>query len=104
MCGILTSSTGGRLIKKEFPEIRKQLWKEYFWSRSYCLITTADASIYVVRKYIQNQGMKWGEEMLKAYKYRLYPNKEEQIYLAKTFGCTRFIYNQMLANRIKAYE
>ena len=42
--------------------------------------------------------------MLKAYKYRLYPNKEQKIYLGKTFGCTRFIYNQMLSDRIKLYE
>lgn len=42
--------------------------------------------------------------MLKAYKYRLYPNKEQEIYFRKTFGCTRFVYNQMLADRIKSYE
>jgi putative transposase len=42
--------------------------------------------------------------MLKAYKYRLYPNKEQRIYLAKAFGCSRFIYNQMLADRIKSYK
>lgn len=42
--------------------------------------------------------------MLKAYKYRIYPNKEQRLYLSKTFGCTRFIYNKMLADRIKAYE
>ncbi len=42
--------------------------------------------------------------MLKAYKYRIYPNEEQRIYLAKTFGCTRFVYNQMLAERIKSYE
>ena len=42
--------------------------------------------------------------MLKAYKFRLYPNEEQKIYLAKTFGCSRFIYNQMLADRIKSYE
>jgi len=42
--------------------------------------------------------------MLKAYKYRLYPNQEQKVYLAKTFGCTRFIYNKMLADRIKSYE
>ena len=42
--------------------------------------------------------------MLKAYKYRLYPNKEQEIYLQKTFGCARFIYNQMLADRIKSYN
>jgi putative transposase len=42
--------------------------------------------------------------MLKAYKYRIYPNEEQKLYLAKTFGCTRFIYNKMLADRIKSYE
>lgn len=42
--------------------------------------------------------------MLKAYKFRLYPNQEQRIYLAKTFGCTRFVYNRMLAERIKSYE
>jgi len=31
--------------------------------------------------------------MLRAYKFRLYPNKEQQEYFAKCFGCTRFIYN-----------
>lgn len=42
--------------------------------------------------------------MLKAYKYRIYPNKEQKLYLAKTFGCSRLIYNLMLADRIKSYE
>ena len=51
-------SASSRLIKKEFQEIRKQLWKEYFWSRSFCLITTGGAPIEVVREYIENQGMK----------------------------------------------
>ncbi|MCT4604568.1 MAG: IS200/IS605 family element RNA-guided endonuclease TnpB [Marinisporobacter sp.] len=42
--------------------------------------------------------------MKKAYKYRIYPNDEQKLYFAKTFGCTRFVYNQMLANRIRSYE
>jgi len=42
--------------------------------------------------------------MLKGYKFRLYPNEEQKTYLAKTFGCTRFVYNKMLAERIKSYE
>lgn len=42
--------------------------------------------------------------MLKAYKFRLYPNEEQRIYLAKTFGCARFVYNRMLAERINSYE
>ena len=42
--------------------------------------------------------------MLKAYKYRIYPNSEQKEYLAKTFGCSRFIYNQMLADKIEYYK
>ena len=32
-------SASSRLIKKEYPDIKEKLWKEYFWSRSFCLIT-----------------------------------------------------------------
>mgnify|MGYP004730182669 FL=1 len=42
--------------------------------------------------------------MLVAYKYRLYPNKEQEIYFAKCFGCVRFIYNQMLSDKIDYYK
>lgn len=42
--------------------------------------------------------------MLKAYKYRIYPNKTQEVLLAKTFGCCRFVYNQTLAYRKEAYE
>lgn len=42
--------------------------------------------------------------MLISYKYRLYPNKEQQEYFAKTFGCTRFIYNRMLSDKIEYYK
>lgn len=49
-------SASSRLIKKEYPQIRKQLWKEYFWSRSFCLITSGGAPIEVIKKYIEQQG------------------------------------------------
>ena len=42
--------------------------------------------------------------MLKSYRYRIYPNKEQEIQLTKTFGCCRFVYNQTLAYRKDAYE
>lgn len=42
--------------------------------------------------------------MLVAYKYRLYPNKEQQEYFAKCFGCVRFIYNRMLSDKIDYYK
>ena len=40
----------------------------------------------------------------KSYKFRLYPNLEQRIFFEKTFGCSRFIWNQMLADRITHYE
>ena len=42
--------------------------------------------------------------MLKSFKYRLYPNKEQQVQTQKTFGCCRFVYNQTLAYRKELYE
>lgn len=42
--------------------------------------------------------------MNKAYRYRLYPTKEQEKMFARTFGCTRFIYNRMLADRMSYYE
>lgn len=49
-------SASSRIIKKEFPQIKHKLWKEYFWSRSFCLLTTGGAPIEVIRKYIERQG------------------------------------------------
>lgn len=42
--------------------------------------------------------------MLKTYKYRLYPNKEQKIYFSKCFGSVRFIYNKMLNDKIEYYK
>lgn len=42
--------------------------------------------------------------MIKGFKYRIYPNKEQEVQLAKTFGSCRFVYNQILAKKIELYE
>ena len=42
--------------------------------------------------------------MLKAYKYRLYPNKQQEEQIQKTFGCCRFVYNQAFAYRKELYK
>ena len=55
-------SASSRLLKKEFPEIRKKLRKETFWSQSFCLITAGGAPIEVIREYIETQGEKDGKE------------------------------------------
>lgn len=42
--------------------------------------------------------------MLKAYKYRIYPNKQQEELIQKTFGCCRFVYNQCLNLKINKYK
>lgn len=42
--------------------------------------------------------------MNKAYRYRLYPTAEQEVMFAKTFGCVRFVYNKMLADRLEHYK
>jgi putative transposase len=51
-------SASSRLLKKEFPDIRKKLGKEYFWSRSFCLLTTGGAPMEIIKKYMESQGQK----------------------------------------------
>lgn len=51
-------SASSRLIKKEFSQVKKNLWKEMFWTRSFCLITTGGSPIEVVKQYIEKQGEK----------------------------------------------
>jgi len=43
-------------------------------------------------------------ERLKAYKFRIYPTEEQEIFFAKSFGCVRKVYNLMLDDRKKAYQ
>ena len=51
-------SASSRIIKKEYPEVREKLWKEYFWSPSFCLITAGGAPLEVLKEYIKTQGEK----------------------------------------------
>ena len=44
------------------------------------------------------------KQILKAHKVRLYPNEAQQIFFAKSFGCTRFIWNRMLSDKIEHYN
>ena len=55
-------SASSRLIKKEFPQIRKSLWKEMFWSQSFCLLTTGGATVDIIKQYIMSQEKKNGKQ------------------------------------------
>lgn len=49
-------SASSRLIKKEYPSIKSRLYKEAFWSQSFCLISTGGTNIETIKKYIESQG------------------------------------------------
>ena len=42
--------------------------------------------------------------MENSYKFRIYPNNDQEILIQKTFGCVRFVYNYFLAKRIEEYK
>lgn len=45
-----------RLLFQEFPEIRLKLWKGHLWSTSYCLLTTGQTTLDILKRYVQSQG------------------------------------------------
>ncbi|EEK53221.1 IS200/IS605 family transposase [Bacillus pacificus] len=51
-------SASSRLIKRDFPQVKKKFWKEMFWSRSFCLLTSGGSPIDVVKTYMENQSEK----------------------------------------------
>ena len=51
-------SASSRIIKKEFPVIRKSLWKEMFWSQSFCLLTTGGATVDICSARINQDGFR----------------------------------------------
>ena len=40
----------------------------------------------------------------KTYRFRIYPNKEQEVLLNKHFGCSRFVYNYFLNERKEQYQ
>ena len=51
-------SASSRVLKKEYPSMKEQLWKEMFWSRSFCLLSSGGAPSEVIKQYIEEQGRK----------------------------------------------
>ena len=51
-------SASSRVLKKEFPSMREQLWQDMFWSRSFCLLSSGSTPIGVIKQYIKEQGSK----------------------------------------------
>ena len=45
-----------RILFQEYPEIKMKLWKGHLWSRSYCLLTTGQTTLDVLKRYVESQG------------------------------------------------
>lgn len=56
-----------------------------------------------MKKYIKSQGDR-SEELEKSFKYRVYPTKEQEELIQKTFGCIRYVYNYFLNMKIELYK
>jgi putative transposase len=81
--------------------------EEYFWED---LINFLQSGVVIEGCHETEQGYHFDidssdyQVIHKGYKFRLYPNKVQQEYFAKCFGCARFIYNKMLADKIEHYK
>lgn len=51
----LKAVSSQRVRARNFPEVRKALWGEHFWSPSYCVVSCGDGPLDVVRAYVENQ-------------------------------------------------
>ena len=53
---------------------------------------------------VKQTGVWYNEHMNKGMTFRIYPNKEQIVLIQKTFGCSRFVYNQGLSMRMNEYK
>lgn len=52
---IIKGSTS-KSIRHKFPEVKEKLWKDAFWSKSYCLMTTGEVTLDKLKEYVESQG------------------------------------------------
>ena len=61
-----------RLLRKEFwPQIKRMLWGDHFWSPSYCAISAGGAPLKIIKKYIEDQNRPTSAIQLKTSKAAL---------------------------------
>lgn len=48
-------SASSRLIKKDFPQVKEKLWKDYFWSQSFLLLSTGEVYPDDLKNYLDSQ-------------------------------------------------
>lgn len=68
---------------------KREIKKKWIWKGSFIIETQKEVKVMIVNK---------------AYKFRIYPNKEQEILINKTFGCCRFVFNHFLAKWDNTYK
>lgn len=73
-----------RLLMKQYGDsLRHQLYAGHLWNPSYFIATVSENTEEQIKEYIHKQKEKWVFSMERAYKFRIYPNKTQQILLQK---------------------
>ena len=52
-----------KILFQEYPEIKMKLCRGHLWSRSYCLLTTGQTTLDVLKRYVESQGEEGKEEI-----------------------------------------
>lgn len=55
LVGTIKTATSKEVRSRNWPEVRKALWGDHFWSPSYCVVTTGGAPLDIVKAYVENQ-------------------------------------------------
>lgn len=87
------------MLRREFPKLKSRL--PSLWSRSYYVGTAGEVSAETIRRYIEAQK---GKQMIRSFKYRLYPNEKQRRALDRILEVHRQLYNAALQERREAWK
>jgi len=85
------------LALQRIPRTEKGVVDGHFWSPSYFLATVGEVKLEDVKRYVQSQAVR-------NYRFRIYPNREQEQKLLTWLETCRWIYNTALAQRKEAWE
>lgn len=55
LVGAIKTATSKKIRAQGWPEVKRALWGEHFWSPSYCVVSTGGAPLDVVQRYVEGQ-------------------------------------------------
>lgn len=55
LVGTIKTATAKQVRAQQWPEVRKALWDDHFWSPSYCVVSAGGAPLEIVKRYVEDQ-------------------------------------------------